>query len=819
MRKALFVFVSLLTSLIVNAQQTSKISGMVSSTDGKAMEAASVSLLRAKDSALVKIVVADKAGAYEFEKIKQGDYLLQAEAVGHIKTYSPKFSLKADLKIDVLKLSNAPAEIGGVNVTAKRPLIENKIDKTVVNVDASTTNTGLSALEILEKSPGVTVDNDGNVSLKGKQGVIILIDGKPTYLSASDLANYLKNMPSDQLDQVEIMSQPSAKYDATGNSGVINIITKKNKANGFNGSINLTTIFAKYFKTPNSLNLNWRQGKFNVFANYSYAYWQGFNDINIDKSLRNDQNTPFNRYMYQHTYGRIKDVSHDFKVGTDFYADKNTTLGVVVKGELDNSVFHATGISNIYDSLHNFVQYNQAVSETKSPLTNLGFNLNFLRKLKGKDREITADVDYIFYHTPAEQYSYNYLYNSDGLASSAPYLLNGYLPSNIHIFSFKSDYKQPLKGDASLEAGIKTSFVTTNNDAQYTLYNNITQKWDPDDTLSNNFIYKENINAAYVNFRKKIKKISIQLGLRAEQTVADGNQVTKQISFHKNYVNLFPTAYFNYQKNDNNTFGLSFGRRIQRPGYDNLNPFQFQLDRYTYQQGNPNLQPQFSNNVELSYNYKSRLNIVANYTKTSGIINQVLVTVKQPLDSNYTTYQTSDNIASNVNFGLSANYNAQLKKWWSLNVFALLFNNHYKGVSSGQNIDVDITSFNANFSSQFTLKKGWGTEISGFIYGPNYVSSVIYARTMGMFAFGISKKILKEKATVKVNVRDPFYIMSFRGTAETNQTYAQIHNYWDNRRLILTFTYRFGKTLNQSPARKNSGAEDEQSRVKSGGNN
>lgn len=818
MRKALFVFVSLLTSLIVNAQ-TSKISGMVSSTDGKAMEAASVSLLRAKDSALVKIVVADKAGAYEFEKIKQGDYLLQAEAVGHIKTYSPKFSLKADLKIDVLKLSNAPAEIGGVNVTAKRPLIENKIDKTVVNVDASTTNTGLSALEILEKSPGVTVDNDGNVSLKGKQGVIILIDGKPTYLSASDLANYLKNMPSDQLDQVEIMSQPSAKYDATGNSGVINIITKKNKANGFNGSINLTTIFAKYFKTPNSLNLNWRQGKFNVFANYSYAYWQGFNDINIDKSLRNDQNTPFNRYMYQHTYGRIKDVSHDFKVGTDFYADKNTTLGVVVKGELDNSVFHATGISNIYDSLHNFVQYNQAVSETKSPLTNLGFNLNFLRKLKGKDREITADVDYIFYHTPAEQYSYNYLYNSDGLASSAPYLLNGYLPSNIHIFSFKSDYKQPLKGDASLEAGIKTSFVTTNNDAQYTLYNNITQKWDPDDTLSNNFIYKENINAAYVNFRKKIKKISIQLGLRAEQTVADGNQVTKQISFHKNYVNLFPTAYFNYQKNDNNTFGLSFGRRIQRPGYDNLNPFQFQLDRYTYQQGNPNLQPQFSNNVELSYNYKSRLNIVANYTKTSGIINQVLVTVKQPLDSNYTTYQTSDNIASNVNFGLSANYNAQLKKWWSLNVFALLFNNHYKGVSSGQNIDVDITSFNANFSSQFTLKKGWGTEISGFIYGPNYVSSVIYARTMGMFAFGISKKILKEKATVKVNVRDPFYIMSFRGTAETNQTYAQIHNYWDNRRLILTFTYRFGKTLNQSPARKNSGAEDEQSRVKSGGNN
>jgi hypothetical protein len=282
---------------------------------------------------------------------------------------------------------------------------------------------------------------------------------------------------------------------------------------------------------------------------------------------------------------------------------------------------------------------------------------------------------------------------------------------------------------------------------------------------------------------------------------------------------VFPTAYFNYQKNDNNTFGVSFGRRIQRPGYDNLNPFQYQLDRYTYRQGNPNLQPQFSNNIELSYNYKSRLNISASYTRTTGIINDVLVTVKQPLDSNYTTYQTSDNIASNVNIGLSANYNAQLKKWWSLNVFGLVFNNHYKGMSSGQNIDVSIASFNANLSSQFTLKKGWGTEISGFIYGPNYVSSVIYAKPMGMFAFGVSKKILKEKGTIKMNVRDPFYLMSFRGTAETNQAYAQIHNYWDNKRLILTFTYRFGKTLNQAPSRKGSAADDEQNRVKSGGNN
>jgi outer membrane receptor protein involved in Fe transport len=342
------------------------------------------------------------------------------------------------------------------------------------------------------------------------------------------------------------------------------------------------------------------------------------------------------------------------------------------------------------------------------------------------------------------------------------------------------------------------------------------QKWEPDTTISNHFIYKENINAGYISLRKQIKKFTTQLGLRGEQTVSDGDQTVKKIAFHKNYFQLFPTAYFSYQENDNNTFGLSYGRRVERPDYQSLNPFQSQLDRYTYDQGNPNLQPQFSHNIELSYNYKGRLNVTANYTVTTDIISQVLITVKQPGDSNYTTYNTSANLASLKNFGLSMNYSRQINKWWSLNVYGNVFNNHYKGVIDGQAIDLAMTSFNGNFSSQFAFNKGWSAEASGFYNSRGYADGAVLSQGRGMFSLGAGKKVLKDKAAIKLNLRDPLYLMDYGTITDLNKSLTRAHYKWDNRRIILTLVYRFGKTGNSGPEHKSS-ADDEQSRVKSGG--
>ena len=803
----------------IYAQQAATISGSISA-EGKGIQSASLSLFKTKDSSLVKLEISDKQGNFEFDNIKSGNYFLQAEVVGYKKNFTPAFDVSnKNIKLDEIKLTENEKQLASVSVTTTKPLIENKIDKTVVNVDASTTNTGLSALEVLEKSPGVTVDNDGNIKLKGKQGVIIMIDGKPAYLSGQDLVNYLRNLPSNQLDQIELMTQPSAKYDASGNSGIINFKTKKNKNNGFNGSITSSQIIANYFKNTNSINFNWRHGKVNLFGNFGYSAWKGFNDITINRSFRSERGKPFNRYYEQHTYGRFSDYPFNFKAGADYFINDKTTLTFTLDGLADNQRFNSGSVSNIYDSLKNFVQYNKANSNNYNPWTNFGFDLSLQRKLK-KGGELDIDGDYIFYYTKGNQFSYNYLYNPDGTLvndpnAPNPYLLNGNLPAHIDIYSFKADFSQPLEHNLTFEAGIKSSYVKTDNDAQYTVFDSTSSQWNYDAARSNHFIYKENINAAYINLQKQFKKLSVQLGLRAEQTVADGNQIIKNDAFHKNYVQLFPTSYFSYKLNDNNTVGLSYGRRIERPGYQDLNPFQFQLDRYTYQQGNPNLQPQFSHNIELSYNYKGELNVTANYTKIKDIINDVLITTEEK--GSYYTYQIKENIASNRNIGIAVNYGKQLTKWWSMNAFINVYNNKYIGVIDTEHINVNITAASMNISNNFSFKKGWKAEISGFYNTKDLVSSAILAEPRGMFSLGGSKSVLKNKGTIKVNVRDPFWLMHFNGTTDLNRFVADIKSKWDNRRYILTLVYRFGKANGQQQRRRTTGAEDEQNRVNTGG--
>jgi len=823
--KRIFTLVLLAISLMVQAQiKTGKITGILKNAEGKAIEAATVSLLKAENQVLVKVNVSDKNGGFEFERVPEGKFIVTVAATGYANLKSDVLEItatKQTVDLGALTPKNASGDLGNVEVVSKRPLIENKIDKTVVNVDASPSNTGLSALEVLEKSPGIVIDNNDNISVKGKSGVIILIDGKQSYLSGQDLANFLRNMPSNQLDQIEIMTQPSAKFDAAGNSGVINIKTKKSKANGFNGSVNNSAIFANYFKNTSGVNFNWRKNKVNIFGNYGFAYWEGFNDIHITRQFRTDKNSAFYQYFDQSTYGRFSGYPHNFKLGADVFASKKTTIGAVVTGNFDVRKFKTEGVNSIYNASHQLDRVNRSVSETNDPWTNLGGNINFKQVLNKKGAEITADADYVMYRTKGKQFNYNYLYNPDGTLATPtagqenPIMLNGYLPANIDIYTFKSDYTQPLGKEGRLEAGVKISHVKTDNDEQYTYYNSAQAKW-LNDSRSNHFLYEENINAAYLNVNRQVKKLGIQLGLRVEQTQVKGYQVVKDEKFDKEYTRVFPTAFFSYKINDNNTLGLSYGRRIERPGYQDLNPFQYPLDAYTHRQGNPLLQPQFSHNVEFSYNYKGRLNIATNYTKTTDIINDLIKTEKVASNPYPTTFQVKDNVAKRTNIGLSVSWNQPLKKWWTVNFFTNIYNNSYEGFIGTEKIDVAFTSFNANVSNNFNFGKGWTGELSGFYNFKNYNSSVILAQPMGMFSLGMGKQVLKGAGTIRINARDPFWLMKFRGYTEMDQFTTSINSKWDNRRFIVSFNFRFGKGTQQQQ-RKRGGAEEEQSRAGGGG--
>ena len=590
----------------------------------------------------MKIGLADKSGDFSFDHIANGKYYLMATSVGHLKVYSPLLEIKngETVSAGVLKLENNVKKLNEVTVAAviKKPFIERKIDRTVINVDASLTNAGTTALEVLEKAPGVTVDKDGNISLKGKQGVMIMMDGKPAYLSGQELANLLKNMPSSAIDQIEIMTNPSAKYDASGNSGVINIKTKKNKMKGLNGSLSASVIQSKFTRTNNSLNLNYRTGKVNIFGNYGYSYWQGYNDLTLQRKFRNTSTKEIETIFDQSSLMNHNSTYQNLKVGMDFYANKKTTLGVVLSGYVNpgnNTGDNTTLLKNASDRTDSILR---AVSTQKRNSNNFSANFNMRHEFDTTGKEFTIDMDYLTYYQTSDQLFDNSFLYPDYSPIRPTSQLMGTLPATVNIYSAKTDFTFPLKKSAKLEAGLKSSYVTTDNDALY--QNKTSTGYETDEGKTNHFIYKENINAGYLNYSRQIKKWGVQLGLRAENTNAQGHQIGNSTrpdsSFTKNYINLFPTAYLSFQADKKNNFSLNYGRRIDRPAYQDLNPFYYFLDEYTYEVGNTLLQPQFTDNIELSHTFNGFLTTTVNYSKTNNAISDVL----RQISSERKTFQT-----------------------------------------------------------------------------------------------------------------------------------------------------------------------------------
>ncbi|RYY63963.1 MAG: TonB-dependent receptor, partial [Chitinophagaceae bacterium] len=323
------LFTLLATTAIVasaQAQGGARIAGSVKDQEGKPLGAATISLLRAKDSSLAKLAVSDNGGQYEFTDIKEGRYLISVTSVGYGRSFSAPFDASGVLDVPAIALQRGSKEMANVTVAVRKPLVEAKLDKMVVNVDASPTNAGNSALDVLEKSPGVTLDKDGNISLKGKTGVIVLVDGKQTYLSGQDLTTLLRNMPANQLDQIEIMTQPSAKYDASGNSGVLNLRTKKGLQKGLNGSVNLSYIQARYPKSPNSFNLNYRKGKVNLYTSLSASYWEGFNELKINRKFH-DAVKNIDTTMETNSNPHFTSYNLNARVGLDYSINKKTSVG------------------------------------------------------------------------------------------------------------------------------------------------------------------------------------------------------------------------------------------------------------------------------------------------------------------------------------------------------------------------------------------------------------------------------------------------------------------------------------------------------------
>lgn len=797
-----------LFSYILCAQSSGiRLSGIVVDSAGTVLPSVTVILQKAADSSTYKMTSTDQAGQYIFEDLIAGKYLLSFTATGYTPVRIAIPALSASYSVGTTRLSRSAEVLAGVTITARKPLVELRPDKTVVNVDAAVTNVGATALEVLEKSPGVTVDRNGSISLKGKANVLILMDGKQTYLGAADLASFLNGLSASQLDQIEIMTNPSAKYDAAGSTGIINIKTKKNKVKGFNGALTLSYGQGTYYKNNNSLLFNYRNGNYNLHFSYNANINKAFTDIYAYRWYYLADNKTVTNHFEQPTSLRSPVVAHNLRTGIDYYLSKKTTVGLTVAGLHSNRTTEGYSYGEWFNENNQTDSLITTTSDNKSVWTNLGANI-YGRHVFGDGRELSADFDYLSYDIDNNQYYQNVL------SGNNPYTdgLRGDLPSQLHIFSGKIDYNHQLGKHTKLETGWKTSYVKTDNLARYELLHS--GSWKPDYDKTNHFLYDETIHALYANAQHEAGKWNLQAGLRYEHTAYDANQLgnimRKDSSFTRQYGSLFPTGFASYQADSAHTFSISAGRRIDRPAFSKLNPFVFVINKYTYQTGNPYYQPQFTWNFEVSHMYKQALITTLSYSVTNDYFSQIFFS-----DSNGLIIYTEGNLGKAENFGLSVSSQVKLTPWWSFSAQANLNHKKINGVVV-KALSASITQLYLNINNQFRFGKGWSGEISGYYMtkAQNDLQEVL--DPTGQLSAGVSKQILKNKGTLKFSIRDILYTQVMAGWTDFQQSREYFKLTRDSRVATLAFTWRFGKPIKGNSRKTGSSSDEIKERV--GGN-
>ncbi len=807
-----FLSITLVMLMILNRQYsyaqpgTFKVQG-AGTVEGIATENISVTLLKASDSSLVKTEQTNKQGAYVFANIPGGTYIISLTGIAYHTAYSPSFLVDKDVTIAVIDLQPTSKRLTDVIVTARKSYIEMKADKIVVNVDASPANAGSTALEVLEKAPGVTVDKDGNILLKGRQGVQVYIDGKPSYVTGSDLANMLRGMSASQLDQLEVMTNPPAKYDAAGNTGIINIKTKKSKMVGLNGSVNASYGQGVYPKANSGFTANYRKNKLNVFSSFNYAYRGGFQKFEVNRNVLNRNTNAVSFVFRQQSYMPDTRKSATGKIGLDYDFDERTSASISLNAFNTKMTFDANSQNKIFDHTGDLQTINEGRTYMTPNVTNLGSNVNLAHKLDTTGTELVFNADYIDYTDKHKQYFYNNFFDNNRNRIGNGDTVLGNLPSGFKVYAAKIDFSKPLNNKSSkFEMGAKASYVTSDNNVRFDSIINSLRVLDVKRT--NHFIYKENVYAAYLNFNSPLtKKLSVQAGLRYEYTDGRGHSITRNTTFTNQYGQLFPTVYFSYTANEKNNFNLNYGRRITRPQYRDLNPFIFIIDQYTSQEGNPYLQPQFSHNIEMSHSFKNTVTTSLSYAKVNNVIAENIENTSGTKEARL----IKRNIASLNQLTLSVNVYKPINKWLTLSLNNSLFHNRFQGRLT--DTTVKVAAFVGNFFAtlQMKIKKGWDAEINGF-YNTRNLNGLSQVSAMGMFSMAASKQVLENKGKVTLNIRDPFALQRYRDVSRYGTVDASLQSNWDNRVVTLSFTYKFGKTINNKK-RSAGSATEEQGRI------
>ncbi|MEM8847403.1 MAG: TonB-dependent receptor, partial [Bacteroidota bacterium] len=578
-----------------------EISGTLKSALEEPIPYAAVTINSPLDSSLVKATISNEQGVFVLKGMLPSEYLFKVSVLGYAD-YKRKINYTGgDLELKPIILTESTQNLEEVTVVAEKPMVQVLADKTVFNVENTINATGTSAFELLRKAPGVIVDNNGGFIVEGKTGVQIFIDGKLSILQGEDLTNFLESLQATDIEAVEIITQPSSKYDAAGNAGIINIKLKKDKSLGTNGTYNTGATSGDFVRYNSSINFNNREKKGNLYGTYSNRFGKTTGFLNL---LRTQSNTQFDARTTS-IYDRN---SNNIKLGYDYYLDSKHTIGAVVNGNFNNGF----NTNNTRTPIRPFdVIQVDSILVALNQVDNTSYNINANVNYQFADtlgHSLNVDLDYGGYNSDRNAFQPNTFFDSSESVVFRETITFQETPIDIEIATAKVDYEQNfLKGKLGL--GLKVSYIDTDN--TFNFFNEINGQNVLDDTQSNQFRYTENINAAYFNFNRKWGKWNLQFGLRVENTVSDGNlestQENENNRVERNFTDFFPSGGLTYQLNRKNQFALNYSRRIQRPNYQSLNPFQFRLNELSFSEGNPFLQPQYTNNVKLSHTFNYRL--------------------------------------------------------------------------------------------------------------------------------------------------------------------------------------------------------------------
>jgi outer membrane receptor protein involved in Fe transport len=807
----LMVVIMLLNNLVVTAQvklSGSKISGSVIDEQKKPLDYATILLIHAKDSTMAKSSMTDAEGKFVIENIAEGEYMVSANMVGYKNVYSKPFSISASrplVSIPQLQTSTDSKQLKEVSIVAQKPFIERKMDKLIMNVENSSVSAGNTAMEVLEKAPGVTIDKDDNISMKGKQGVLIMLDGKQTYMSSADVANMLRNMQSTQIESIELITSPSAKYDAAGTSGIINIKTKKNKNYGLNGTLTAGSGYGQTSKYNGGTTLNYRKNKVNLFGNYNFADNGRLQDLDLyRKVIYKDTVTNFTQLNNMDN----RRNSNSFKTGADYFINKNHTVGILVNGYFNSNTEKANN-STFRNNNFNQSEDIQIFGNNKEKYQNVAYNLNYKGTLDTTGKELSVDLDYSNYKGNHDEIRDN-RYTATNIGQRSALFVKNYSPSDIDVRSIKVDYTHPINKVSKIETGIKSSIVKTDNDLLLAKLSETGNQWVPDPEYTNRFLYDENVNAAYVNFSTEYKKLGIQLGLRAEQTHSKGNSVTKNQLVDRNYLEFFPSLSVSRTLNKDNQLGFSYSRRIDRPGYDDLNPFLNFLDEYTFQRGNPYLNPQFTSSFDLSHTYKGSITTSVNYSHTVDVM--TFVTEQQ--DSTLKTYATQRNLDEQNIYGLNVYAPVPVKKWWNINNNVQVFYMGFKSKSdTGEDLNAGQMAVTYNMDHSFTIDKTFTAQLSAQYQSPLQYG-IFKVGSQIVWNAGLKKSFMNKKMNLSVNMNDIFNTRKQNISTTYQNMDLRFTEKSESQIGRISLSYRFGKNEVKAARRRSTGLEDETNRMK-----